>query len=115
MNVLHETTRDILKNFRLAQTDENEISKTSQNFLGRFFADPNLTDEEIQENILNFLLAGRDTTAVTLTWAVYFISRDDSVRRKILAELSSELEAAESVTFENHSKLKYLEAVVCEY
>jgi cytochrome P450 len=37
--------------------------------------------------IMNFLLAGRDTTACALTWLIYCLSSNQEVEDKLLAEI----------------------------
>lgn len=46
-----------------------------------------LSDEEIVDNILTILLAGHETTALSLAWTLYLISQDHDVRSQIEAEL----------------------------
>jgi cytochrome P450 len=67
-----------------------------------------LGEEEILEQLRTLLAAGHETTATTLTWALYHIHRDEHVRRCVAEELSdgpSPLEMA---------GLPYLGAVVAE-
>jgi cytochrome P450 family 110 len=49
-----------------------------------------LAEQEILDEVLTMVLAGNDTTATALAWAVYFIFRDPAV----LAELREEIENA---------------------
>jgi cytochrome P450 len=65
---------------------------------------------EIRDQLYTILLAGHETTAVTLSWAVYFLLREPAVLDKLRAELAtvdpSDLQAT--------LKLPYLEAVCNE-
>ena len=47
--------------------------------------------------MLNFLIAGRDTTACTLTWAVYELARPENAAAlaALLAEVDTVLQGAE--------------------
>ena len=49
----------------------------------------NLTDKSLRDVVLNFVIAGRDTTATTLTWAVYMIMSHDHVAEKLYSELKA--------------------------
>lgn len=49
--------------------------------------DQRFTDKNFRDTLLNFLIAGRDTTAVTLSWFVYMMTLHPHVAQKILEEL----------------------------
>ncbi len=46
-----------------------------------------LTDLEVKANIVTFIAAGHETTANALTWALYLLSQDASVRETVEAEV----------------------------
>lgn len=50
-----------------------------------------LTDKELRDVLLNFTVAGRDTTAVLLTWFTFELTRHPEVETKILEEIKSVL------------------------
>lgn len=63
------------------------------------------TDKNLRDTMLNFVIAGRDTTAVTLSWFVYMICSHPDVADKIHEELCAfekEREKEEEANF-NHS------------
>jgi cytochrome P450 len=63
------------------------------------------TDKNLRDTMLNFVIAGRDTTAVTLSWFVYMICSHPDVADKIHEELCAfekEREKEEQANF-NHS------------
>lgn len=49
----------------------------------------NLTDKSLRDVVLNFVIAGRDTTATTLTWAVYMVMTHNHVAEKLYSELKA--------------------------
>lgn len=49
--------------------------------------DQQFTDKDLRDTLLNFLIAGRDTTAVTLSWFVYMMMSHPHVAQKIFEEL----------------------------
>ena len=65
-------------------------------------------DDELQEQLRTLLVAGHDTTASALTWALYHIHREDGVRARIMKELASDS------TPEQMPKSPYLSAVISE-
>jgi cytochrome P450 len=44
------------------------------------------TDEELVDNILTFVLAGHETTALLLTWALHLIANAPDVQRRLFEE-----------------------------
>lgn len=47
----------------------------------------NITDKTLRDVVLNFVIAGRDTTATTLSWAIYMIMTHQEVAEKLFLEL----------------------------
>ncbi|XP_052186703.1 cytochrome P450 704B1 [Diospyros lotus] len=73
-------------------TSTNE--KMKHDILSRFIElgkDPenNITDKSLRDVVLNFVIAGRDTTATTLSWAMYMIMTNSHVADKLYSELKS--------------------------
>jgi cytochrome P450 family 110 len=78
--------------------------------LARDEAGEALTDEELRDELMTLLVAGHETTATALTWALYWIHKVPEVRQQLLAEL-------QTVDPGDHgalSRLPYLNAVCCE-
>ncbi|XP_061987248.1 cytochrome P450 704B1 [Populus nigra] len=67
-------------------------NKMKHDILSRFIElgeDPesNLTDKSLRDVVLNFVIAGRDTTATTLSWAIYMVMTHNHVAEKLYSEL----------------------------
>lgn len=71
------------------------------------------SDAYLRDMILNMMLAGRDTTAQTLTWCFYLLSQYPRVEAKLVSEINSVLKG-EAPSFENIKQMKYLQTVVDE-
>mmetsp|Transcript_43301 Transcript_43301/g.92688 ORF Transcript_43301/g.92688 Transcript_43301/m.92688 type:complete len:501 (-) Transcript_43301:215-1717(-) len=87
-------------------------------FVGMFVADSkksgkDIDDKFLQDMVLNFLIAGRDTTAQSMSWIMYLIMGHPEVEKKILQELEEELGISD-MTYEAAGRLKYLQNVVNE-
>jgi cytochrome P450 len=67
-----------------------------------------LDDDELQQQVRTLVIAGHDTTAAALAWALYHIHREPGVRERIVAELSG-VPAPHQMP-----KLRYLSAVISE-
>lgn len=50
-----------------------------------------MSDEELRDNLLTFIVAGHETTALTLAWALYLVAFDPSVQDAARAEAQSVL------------------------
>ena len=70
-----------------------------------------MTDQELRDELITLMLAGHETTATAIAWALYWIHRLPKVRSKLLAELDSVGESPEPMAI---AKLPYLDAVCKE-
>jgi cytochrome P450 len=70
-----------------------------------------LTDAELRDELITLLLAGHETTATAITWALYWIHKFPTVRNQLLNELQA-LDAP--LDFSTLFRLPYLNAVCCE-
>jgi len=70
-----------------------------------------LSDRQVRDEAMTILLAGHETTANLLTWALYLLSRHATAREKLLGELSAVL-AGRAPTVEDLAHLPYLEMVI---
>jgi unspecific monooxygenase len=48
-----------------------------------------MTDQELRDELINLMIAGYETTATVMTWALYWIHRKPQVREKLLHELET--------------------------
>ncbi len=75
-----------------------------------------MTDTELRDVIINFLVAGRDTTAVALSWFWYEMSQHPNEMAKVKAEIEQLMhDHADSVPdFEVARDMTYTEAALLE-
>ncbi|KAG2221435.1 hypothetical protein INT45_005240 [Circinella minor] len=95
--------KDLLSRFMNAKNEHDEL----------------LNDKELRDTILNFIIAGRDTTAQALSWAFYLLMNHPRVEEKLLDEINQyfpndhkELNAPEY--YDLIKKLTYAHAVFYE-
>jgi cytochrome P450 family 110 len=70
-----------------------------------------LTDLELRDELMTLLIAGHETTATAITWALYWIHKLPLVRKQLLNELQAvDGPLDPNVIF----RLPYLNAVCCE-
>lgn len=70
-----------------------------------------MTDEEIQDELMTMLVAGHETTASALTWALYWVYSLPTIKDKLRFELSG---LGENPSPLDIAKLPYLGAVCSE-
>ncbi|MCW5719013.1 MAG: cytochrome P450 [Bauldia sp.] len=72
-----------------------------------------MTDVEIVDNLLTFIAAGHETTALALSWSFYLLSLDPVAERKVLAEAEA-AGAPDRLTPEGVAGLGYTRQVISE-
>ncbi|RZC81528.1 hypothetical protein C5167_044092 [Papaver somniferum] len=90
-----------------AKSPDNNGNKEKHDMLSRFIElseipGSNLTDKILRDAVINFLLAGRDSTASTLSWFIYMIMMNPNVAEKIYMELIAfeENQAKEMIAYD---------------
>ncbi|KAG6429725.1 hypothetical protein SASPL_107778 [Salvia splendens] len=135
IKIIDDFTYSVIRR-RKAELEETRDEKMKHDILSRFIElskdpDNNMTDKSLRDVVLNFVIAGRDTTATTLTWAIYMVMSHEQVAEKLYSELRSvegectSLDGQESfdqrlkhfsglLNYYTLGKLYYLHAVITE-
>ncbi len=72
-----------------------------------------MTDRQLRDEVLTFLLAGHETTAVSLSWTWYLLSQHPEAEQKLHEELSQVL-GGRTPQLEDLPRLSYTDKVVKE-
>ncbi len=72
-----------------------------------------LSDEQLRNEMLTFLLAGHETTSIALTWTLYALSKHPTVARRVQAEIETVL-GARQPTVADTKALSYTNMVIDE-
>ena len=70
-----------------------------------------MSPQELHDELLTLLIAGHETTATAIAWALYWVHKHPTIGEKLLQELESLEESPEAM---NIFKLPYLTAVCSE-
>ncbi|CAE7878912.1 CYP86B1 [Symbiodinium microadriaticum] len=90
-------------------------TEAGDSFVGLFMkSDPSLSRNFLSDMVLNFLIAGRDTTAQAMSWCLFLLMRNGQVQEKVRSEISEVCGDAEGLDYEKLGKLRYLEAAIRE-
>jgi cytochrome P450 len=73
-----------------------------------------LSDVQLRDQIITFLIAGHETTANALTWTFYLLTQNPDVEKKLYHEINTILRGNKIPSFEDIPKLKYTEKVFRE-
>ncbi|KAG9217631.1 hypothetical protein CCMSSC00406_0003680 [Pleurotus cornucopiae] len=92
------------------QNDEVTDDETLLDHLVKFTSDPVV----LRGEVLNIMIAGRDTTAATLTAILYFLSTHPAVFARLRNEVIEKVGTSRRPTFENIREMKFLRAVINE-
>lgn len=120
LTLLKDTINSFISLARQRVDSEDKTNYQPANFLEALLLSKDedgtgFSNEEIQGNIYNILIAGEDTTAHTLSWLLYLIAQNPDVQYKMQQEADSVL-GNEKVpaNIEMLEKLIYIEAVAYE-
>lgn len=91
--------------------------------LSRFLELRKTDPKYLKDIILSFIIAGKDTTALTLSWFLYMLCKHPPIQEKIAQEVKETTKArdastldelAASITEESLDKMQYLHAALTE-
>lgn len=72
-----------------------------------------MSTEEIRDNLLTFIVAGHETTALTLAWSIYLCAFDQDVQNRARAEAQNVLHGC-AATADDLAKLPYIRQIIDE-
>lgn len=91
--------------------------------LSRFLQVTETDSKYLRDIILNFIIAGKDTTATALSWFLYMLCKHPGVQEKVAQEVKDATnikdvtdfaEFADSISEEALEKMHYLHAAITE-
>ncbi|KAK4748373.1 hypothetical protein SAY87_014959 [Trapa incisa] len=113
----------IRRKIKQMNDSKDDTSMRKEDILSRFLH-ANETDEKyLRDIILNFIIAGKDTTAATLSWFISMLCKYPLIQEKIaedlkeihgLSEAASITEFASRLSEETLEKMHYLHAAITE-
>ncbi|THG97119.1 hypothetical protein EW026_g4826 [Hermanssonia centrifuga] len=89
-------------------------ASADQNTFLEYLTDSTEDPKVIRDQLLNILLASRDTTSCLLTYVTYFMAMHPQVTRKMRAEVLEHCGRHGAPTFDNIKSLRYVHAAINE-
>ncbi|XP_048362914.1 cytochrome P450 2C31-like [Sphaerodactylus townsendi] len=71
-------------------------------------------EDNLVQSVADFFIAGTDTTAATLSWALLYMVAHPDIQAKVQDELDNGLESFKVVCYDDRKKLPYTRAVLNE-
>ncbi|CAG8560489.1 3316_t:CDS:2, partial [Ambispora gerdemannii] len=114
--ILDDYAYNVIRERRRKPLNTEHPTDILQLFMDTKYTDgETLSDKELRDIILNLIVAGRDTTAVALSWMTYRIMTNSSVEKNLLKEFDSLITPENPVPdYERVKKLPYAYAVWTE-
>ncbi|KAK3823063.1 MAG: cytochrome P450 [Benniella sp.] len=115
---VHEFAYDVIRKRRAALAEgKQQFKDLMQLFIdARDEHDQPLSDEMLKDELINMVLAGRDTTAQALSWMFYLMHRADA-SSEVMFQMTEEIDSilkGELPTYESTKQQKYAEACFYE-
>ena len=73
-----------------------------------------MTDVSVFLQVFTFILAGNETSSVSLAWTLYELAKNPHIQDKLRREVKEALSDEEELTWEKLEKLQFLENVIKE-
>jgi cytochrome P450 len=112
--------RDFLKQFVVDLTNEITYSEVFRKDLMSLLIRANdpqtgrlMSEIDVRENILTFVMAGHETTALTLTWTFYLLSLHPQIEERVRSEIAT-VTGGTPVRGEHIDSLRYTQQVIQE-
>jgi cytochrome P450 len=103
---------DVIAERRAEQAAAGDL-RAREDVLSRFMSLGHSTDTQLYDAAVNFILAGRDTTAQLLTWSFYLLASHPAVQAKLLDHIET-LIGDRELSLDSLKHMDYLQAVMDE-
>jgi cytochrome P450 len=117
--VINKLIDEFIKKGKEKITEYPTLKENPSNFLESLLVaaeeEASLTDEDVRGNLLTILMAGEDTTAHTLAWAIYLLAQHPEHQEKLYKEALDVLGDKEWLeNYKDHQQLVYADAIAME-
>jgi cytochrome P450 len=124
LDLLNNVLNDLIKNALMSQNQESietlesrDYSRMENPSLLRFLVDmrgENATSQQLRDDLMTMLVAGHETTAAMLTWALFEMSQNPAIVEKARKEIDCVLGTREEVQFDDIKQLQYVRLILTE-
>jgi len=111
--ILDDFVYDIISKRRKDPEIESKNDLLSRYLLIRDQNGQPFSDTYLRDMLINFFIAGRDTTAILLTWTFYYVTANPAVYEELMQEIRNVI-GEEEPSMNNIKNLKFLKNVMDE-
>ncbi|KAB2626712.1 cytochrome P450 704C1-like [Pyrus ussuriensis x Pyrus communis] len=128
VKVMDDFVNQVISSKRRLQEEQKDVID-KEDILSRFLLESannpeEMNDKYLRDIILNFMFAGKDTSAITLSWFFYMLSKNPLIQEKVVQEVRDVVgnqvgeakvdEFVENITEETLERMHYLHAALTE-
>ncbi|XP_070672890.1 cytochrome P450 704C1-like [Malus domestica] len=128
VKVIDDFVHQVISSKRRLQEEQKDVID-KEDILSRFLLESaknpeEMNDKYLRDIILNFMIAGKDTSANTLSWFFYMLSKNPLIQEKVVQEVRDVVgnqvgeakvdEFVENITEETLERMHYLHAALTE-
>ncbi|XP_076906243.1 cytochrome P450 704C1-like [Bidens hawaiensis] len=120
----YATSLIIISKYIILTLEIPNLQVKKEYILSRFVQLNNTDSKYLRDIILNFIIAGKDSTSTAMTWFIYMLCKHPEIQEKVAKEIRKEThtmhdvtnveEFANSVSEEALEKMQYLHAALTE-
>eukprot|EP00736_Rhodelphis_marinus_P014492 Rmarinus@m.16684 len=119
IRILNEFATNVIQQRRLELENSRDAPEDHSDLLSRFMATTDEegnppTDEFLRDVMLNYLIAGRDTTAVALSWTTWLLATHPCAATRVHEEAIAVLGRYGEPTYDVLKNMNYLHSVFSE-
>ncbi|XVF22678.1 hypothetical protein REPUB_Repub12eG0191700 [Reevesia pubescens] len=122
-NFVYKLIHNKIEQMRNSKDDSSVMQMKKEDILSRFLQVSDTDPTYLRDIILNFIIAGKDTTATTLSWFIYMLCEHPDIQEKVaqevmeatnMVDIKDFAEFADSVSEDALEKMHYLHAAITE-
>lgn len=83
------------------------------NCVSLIFADIDIDNKQLRDDLMTMLVAGHETTAAVLTWALFELTKNPDILRRAREEID-EIVGDRNPTLDDIKAMKYLRLIIAE-
>lgn len=102
---------DIIRTTRERGAEGDDL--VSRMLKARYDDNTTISDKQLRDEVTTMVVAGHETTALALTWALHLLSDHESVATRLAAEVDAVV-GSRAATFDDVAGLVYTDAVIRE-
>lgn len=119
IRTIKQTALDLIidKKTKLQASEKSHTAREDADILSVALESGGFSDEDLQNQLMTFLAAGHETTASSMTWAAYVLSKHADIQRRLREEIRANLPSISqggSIDSTMIDRLPYLSAVCNE-